>query len=159
MATVVVLYLVVAVACGFLTANIADSKGRAVGSWFVVGLFFGPLGLLGAGLMERESVAFKERRLQKLRQGSIDVPLEHQAPKIKRRLHERRAPRAKRRRQLSPYEQEREPELSAPLPKVTKLLPTQNGQESHTPSSLSPRLGSAHPVLNAVPRDGDIFSA
>ena len=64
MAAVVVLYLVVAVVCGFLTANIADSKGRGVGSWFVVGLFFGPLGLLGAGLMERDSVTLEERRLQ-----------------------------------------------------------------------------------------------
>ena len=42
------LWLVSAFAAGFLTAEVADSKGRNYNSWFVVGFLTGVLGLIAA---------------------------------------------------------------------------------------------------------------
>jgi hypothetical protein len=41
-------FLVVVAICAFLTSVVAESKGHHRESWFLVGLFLGPLGLLAS---------------------------------------------------------------------------------------------------------------
>lgn len=49
---------------GALAAEVASSKGRSQGRWFVIGFFCGPFGLLAAGLIENLEKTERIRVLQ-----------------------------------------------------------------------------------------------
>jgi hypothetical protein len=49
-----VFLLLVLVVCGLIASGIASEKNRSGGGFFLIGFFFGPLGILVAALIGRE---------------------------------------------------------------------------------------------------------
>jgi hypothetical protein len=43
-----IIIILQALICAFLASNLAEKKGQSSGNWFVVGLLFGPFGLIAA---------------------------------------------------------------------------------------------------------------
>lgn len=50
--------------CALLASGIASSKGRDQLGWFLLGLFFGPIGLIAAGLVESIETTGRIQALQ-----------------------------------------------------------------------------------------------
>jgi len=55
-------WLIIWVLCGIAAAMVASSKGRSVGGWFILGLLFGPFGLIFALIAGKAGPSRNEKK-------------------------------------------------------------------------------------------------